>query len=521
MKTRLRLLHLEDNPLDAELILSSLERDGFECEVMVVQSRTAFEKALASGGFDLVLSDFAIPGYDGPAALAHVRRKTPDLPFILVSGTVGEERAIEVLKSGASDYVLKTRLARLPTAVRRALQDAQFLFERKRDEERIRDQAALLDKAQDAICVQSLNQIILYWNKGAHRLYGWSAEEAVGADANQLLFPGQAERAAEPLRELIRRGEWRGEFHQVRKDGGKIVVESRWTLMRDEESNPKSILVINTDLTEKKDAEAKFLRTQRMESIGALAGGIAHDLNNTLAPILMAADMLEMEIQSPNGRAMLQTVKNGAQRGTSMVKQILSFARGVSGEHTEMNLKKLILDIESFIRGTFPPGVRVEKKIAPGLFTIRGDATQLHQVLLNLCVNARDAMADGGRILIEVQNVEVDETLPRKQKNGPHVVLSVTDTGHGMPAEVLKNIFEPFFTTKEAGKGTGLGLSTVFGIIKTHGGFVTVSSEVDKGTTFRVYLPAVSTTLAPPAPQQSRAPEPKKSANLAVAATST
>src|SRR5580704_1110878 len=240
MKTRLRLLHLEDNPLDAELIRDSLERDGFECEVVVVHTRPEFERALAHGGFDLVLSDFAIPGYDGPTALAHVRRKKPDLPFILVSGTVGEERAIEVLKSGANDYVLKTRLARLPTAVRKALQDAQFMEERKRDEERIRDQAALLDKAQDAICVQTLNQIIRYWNKGAHRLYGWSSDEAVGADANQLLFPGHAERASEPLRELIRRGEWRGALHQVRKDGGKIIIESRWTLMRDEASNPKS-----------------------------------------------------------------------------------------------------------------------------------------------------------------------------------------------------------------------------------------------------------------------------------------
>ncbi|HEY3914000.1 MAG TPA: ATP-binding protein [Verrucomicrobiae bacterium] len=521
MKTRLRLLHLEDNPLDVELIQSSLEGDGFECEAVIVRSRPEFEDAVARGGFDLVLSDFALPGYDGPAALAHVRRKKPEIPFILVSGTIGEEKAIEVLKSGANDYVLKTRLARLPTAVRKALQDAQFMQERKRDEERIRDQAALLDKAQDAICVQTLNQIIRYWNKGAHRLYGWSSDEAVGADANQLLFPGHAERASEPLRELIRRGEWRGELHQMRKDGGKIIVESRWTLMRDEASNPKSILVINTDLTEKKDAEAKFLRTQRMESIGALAGGIAHDLNNTLAPILMAADLLEMEVGSPSGRNMLQTVKNSAIRGTDMVKQILSFARGVSGEHTELNLKKLILDIENFVRGTFPPGVTVEKKIAPGLFPIRGDATQLHQVLLNLCVNARDAMPDGGKIFIEAQNVEVDETFPRKQKSGPHVVLAVTDTGHGMPPEVLKNIFEPFFTTKEVGKGTGLGLSTVFGIVKTHGGFVTVTSEVNKGTAFRVYLPATSTNVAPPPPPQSRTADQKNKTSRTMAATST
>ncbi|HEX3717341.1 MAG TPA: ATP-binding protein [Verrucomicrobiae bacterium] len=520
MKTRLRLLHLEDNPLDAELIRDSLERDGFECEVVVVHTRPEFERALAHGGFDLVLSDFAIPGYDGPTALAHVRRKKPDLPFILVSGTVGEERAIEVLKSGASDYVLKTRLARLPTAVRRALQDAQFMHERKHDEERIRDQAALLDKAQDAICVQSLNQKILYWNKGAHRLYGWSFDEAVGADANELLFPGNAERAAEPLRELIRRGEWRGELHQVRKDGGKIIVESRWTLMRDNGSSPKSILVINTDLSEKKEAEAKFLRTQRMESIGALAGGIAHDLNNTLAPILMAADLLEAEVHSPNGRAMLQTVKNSAQRGTDMVKQILSFARGVSGEHTDINLKKLILDLESFMRGTFPPGIRVEKKIAPGLHPIRGDATQLHQVLLNLCVNARDAMPDGGKISIDIHSVEVDEAFSRRQKDGPHVVLAVGDTGQGMTAEVLKNIFEPFFTTKEVGKGTGLGLSTVFGIVKTHGGFVNVFSEVKKGTTFRVYLPAASSAPGPSSPS-GRPTDEKTKAAPAVAATST
>jgi PAS domain S-box-containing protein len=368
---------------------------------------------------------------------------------------------------------------------------------RKQAEERIRDQAACLDKAQDAICVKDLSQQILYWNKAAERLYGWKAEEAVGRSANELLLQGNHEPALKALRELIRRGEWQGELHQIDRQGRQLIVESRWTLMRDQHGHPKSILVINTDVTDKRQTEAKFLRIQRMESIGALAGGIAHDLNNALAPILMAADLLGSELTTESSRKLLDTMRASAQRGSEMVKQILSFARGVSGEHRRLQLNHLIFDLEAFVRSTFPPAIQVQRKVSRDLRPVLGDATQLHQVLLNLCVNARDAMPQGGKLLIEARNVEVDATFPRRQTAGSHVVIIVGDTGHGIPANILDKIFEPFFTTKEIGKGTGLGLSTALGIVKTHGGFVDVSSEVGVGSTFRVFLPADNAALQP------------------------
>jgi PAS domain S-box-containing protein len=614
MSARLRLLHLEANPRDAELVQSTLERNGIDCDTVIVNNRTSFEQALAKGGFDLVLSDFSLPGYDGLSALALVREFRPQLPFILVSGAAWEDEAIDSLKSGATDYVLKARLERLPAAVRRALQEAgamdrrdkvENLFQnimenledmiavvdlqgkrvfcspscrqlfpsldslvgtdafgevhpedrlridlffrsiaatgqaqraeyrvvlgssavchvesqgsamrdaagrinhvllvsrdissRKQADQRIQEQAALLDKARDAICLKDLSQHILYWNKSAERLYGWNAQEAIGRSANDLLMAGDAAQAMPALRELIRHGQWQGELHQVDRQGRELIAESRWTLLRDDHGRAKSILVINTDITEKKQTEARLLRTQRMESIGALAGGIAHDLNNTLAPIIMAAEVLQREITSEAGRKMMETIKRSAAHGAEMVKQILSFARGTGGVRHILQLKLLVAELEGFVRNTFPSSILIKTHADPDLRPVLGDATQLHQVLLNLCVNARDAMPEGGTLRIEAANVEEDPWLAARQAFGPHVMLAVTDTGEGMTPEVQKRIFEPFFTTKDAGRGTGLGLSTVISIVKAHHGWVNFSSQIGQGTAFRVYLPASATPVA-------------------------
>jgi CheY-like chemotaxis protein len=229
-----------------------------------------------------------------------------------------------------------------------------------------------------------------------------------------------------------------------------------------------------------------------MESIGALAGGVAHDLNNILAPILMVADLLQDQLVTPENRQMMDIVRSSAQRGSEMVKQILSFARGVSGEHTILQIKHLVTDIAKLLHGTFPRSIQISTDFDHDLRLIKGDTTQLHQVLMNLCVNARDAMPNGGSLLIEASNVTLqDKHTPMQPKllSGSYVLLSVTDTGEGIPAHLLDKIYEPFFTTKGIGKGTGLGLSTVLGIVKTHNGFVEVISEVGKGTTFRIYIP--------------------------------
>jgi len=491
----LRILHLEDNPQDAELVKVMLESQGIKCALVRVQTREAFEAALEREQFDVVISDFTLPSFDGLSALTLARQKKSEVPFLFVSGSIGEESAVESLRRGATDYILKDRLSRLPASVQRAVQEARARAERRHAHETIREQAALLDKARDAICVTNVEQRILYWNKGAEQLYGWNAQEAVGQNASELLFRGPSKRPLEALKQLIRQDEWQGELKKTGKDGQEIVVESRWTLLRDEAGKPKSILLIDTDITEKKHLEEQLLRTQRVQSIGAVAGGIAHDLNNMLAPILMVTDLLRDELASESSRQMLDTAKASAQRGAEMVKQILTFARGTGDEAKVIQLKHLVTEMAKLVKDTFPRSVRVESRVDRDLYLILGETAQLNQVLLNLCVNARDAMPDGGTLQIGVDNAVLEgkraAMLP-EPVSGRFVVLSVADTGCGIPPEVRGRIFEPFFTTKEPGKGTGLGLSTTLGIVKAHGGFVEVVTEVGKGTLFEVYLPATT-----------------------------
>ena len=295
---------------------------------------------------------------------------------------------------------------------------------------------------------------------------------------------------------MLQNGEWQGEIRQTRRDGAEINVESRWTLVRDEKGQPNSILIINTDVTEKKRMESQFLRAQRMESIGTLAGGIAHDLNNVLSPILMAIDMLQMKATDDASRKWLDVLRTNAERGGNMVRQVLSFARGVEGERVALQPKHLIKEIVKILRETLPKSIEINFQIPKDLWIISADATQIHQVLMNLCVNARDAMPEGGSISIKAENVFVDENYARmhlEAKPGRFVMISVSDTGPGMTAEIQSRIFEPFFTTKEMTKGTGLGLSTALTIVKSHGGFINVYSELHKGSQFTLYLPAIDT----------------------------
>jgi two-component system cell cycle sensor histidine kinase/response regulator CckA len=368
------------------------------------------------------------------------------------------------------------------------------ITERKRAEEQIREQAALLDQARDAIMVRDLDQKILFWNKGAENIYGWTANEAIGRNARDLLLNEYSAPFESAKQAVIENGDWKGELRQCRRDGEQIVVEGRWTLVRDEQRNPTSILVINTDVTEKKQMEAQFLRAQRMESIGTLAGGIAHDLNNVLSPIMMAIDMLKLKVTDETGQKWLDVLRGNAERGGNMVHQVLSFARGVEGEHVALHPKHLIKEIVQILHKTLPKSIEITYRIPDDLWIISADATQMHQVLMNLCVNARDAMPEGGSISIRAENTVVDENYARmhiEAKPGRFVLITVTDTGPGMTPEVQNRIFEPFFTTKEMSKGTGLGLSTALTIVKSHGGFINVYSELHRGSQFSLYVPAL------------------------------
>lgn len=371
--------------------------------------------------------------------------------------------------------------------------------ERRRSDLQIREQAALLDKAQDAIIVHDLNWKTNYWNRGAERLYGWSFEEVQEKDLRAEIFKEDELKALGALEAAMSKGEWSGEFRQTNKQGKKLIVQSRWTLVRDQDGQPKSVFVINTDVTDAKSLESQFLRTQRMESIGTLAGGIAHDLNNVLAPIVLGVELLKMKATDEFTKKTLTTMASSAKRGSDMVKQVLIFSRGHEGDKTVIQISHLIKEMQKIIQETFPKTITVQAAIGEQLSPVLGDATQIHQIILNLCVNARDAMPEGGNIAIEAGNVIVSESEANKfigAKPGNHVLLSVKDSGTGIPPEIINKIFEPFFTTKEIGKGTGLGLSTVISIIKSHGGFLDLKSEVGQGTSFNVYLPAVDATVS-------------------------
>lgn len=631
----MQILHLEDNLQDAELAKILLLRHWPKCVIERVDTRAEYTAALERGDFTLILSDFSLPDFDGLFALRMARSRRPTIPFLFLSGTIGEEVAVESLQNGASDYVLKNRMSRLVPAVQRALvradedarrqaaekalrenqesfrqitenvadligvfdlegrrvynnpayqeildgstplrgtdsfesihpddrvrirlifeetirtgtgqraeyrlllKDGQVRFiesqgsvirdtqgkvtnvlvvgrdvtERKRADDRIREQADLLDKARDAICETDLSECITYWNSSAARLYGWPSEEVLGRDARPILFRDDFSRYLEAIKCVHAEGGWQGELRQRTSTGATIVVESRWTLVHDSLGRPKSILFINTDITERKKLELQLLQTQRMESIGTLAGGIAHDLNNSLVPVLMATNVLQMEVVDPAQRQLLERIESSAQHCSALTRQLLAFARGAEGKQSEIDIQGLISEVNAFLRQILPPAITIASDFQRGPWMVRGNSTQLKQVLVNLCVNARDAMPAGGRIAINVDTLVIEETRGRRSpeaKLGPHVVIAVSDTGNGIPPDVLSKIFDPFFTTKEPGKGTGLGLSTVRGIVKGHGGFVTVSSDLGRGTTFKIYLPAIPVNdpkAEPPKPAAAR-----------------
>ncbi len=371
------------------------------------------------------------------------------------------------------------------------------LSARKRYEERIAEQAALLDEARDAIVVRDLELLLTYCNKSAAQLYGFETPELARGSSAFTLYVERSEVEA-ARRATLDRGHWSGEL-QVNGAGSRtILVSSQWSLVRDKAGRPHAVLIISSDITEKKNLEAQIIRAQRMESIGTLAGGIAHDLNNILAPILASVDLLRTDVgDNADAIETLDTIQSCARRGADLVKQVLSFARGVSGQRAPVDLAHLSLDVARVLRDTLPRSITLLATPNRTLWTVLGDPTQLHQVLLNLCINARDAMPDGGALTVSLENIVLDETYAAMNldaRPGPYVLVKVADTGTGIPNEIMDRIFDPFFTTKEVGKGTGLGLSTTLTIVRSHGGFINVYSELGRGTKFKVYLPATTSS---------------------------
>lgn len=457
----------------------------------------AFNEQVALRGSPSILAVNDETDQQSAAELPEFNRKMPTdwlgVPLKTTSGTIG------VL--GVQNFSAALRFGELEKNLLSLLsgQIAEAI-ERKQSDEKIREQAALLNKSQDAIMLEGMDGSVTFWNEGAAAIYGWTAKEVVGKKERDL-FKGKILEDALAAQELVlKEGEWTGELISVNRGGSEIILDCRWKLLTDSEGNPKSIMKVCTDITERKKLESQFIRAQRLESIGTLASGIAHDLNNVLSPIMMSVGTLKRRLDDERSKKILQTIESNAKRGADMVRQVLMFGRGAKGERVVLQPRHVLREVMNIVTGTFPKSLNVEHSLSKDLWTILGDPTQLHQVLLNLCVNARDAMPDGGTLTISAENVTLDEDSAKlniDSKPGKYVVITVSDTGSGIPPGLLDKIFEPFFTTKEVGKGTGLGLSTALAIVKAHNGFMNVYSEVNRGSSFKVYLPATELVEKP------------------------
>jgi PAS domain S-box-containing protein len=625
MSQELRILLLEDSAADAELVMRELRQKGIDFTAKRVWTEADFLSEVRQHPPQLILADYSLPGYDGLSALTLANTECPEVPFIFVSGSLGEETAIDMLHHGATDYVLKQRLSRLVPSVDRALRDVEVARERKRAEQALRESDAkyhrLYDSMMDAFVSVSLDGHILEANRAYQEILGysegelrqltyqdltpekWHAAEARVVE-EQILTHGdsgiyekeyrrkdgtiipvelrtvlvhdasgktvgmwgivrdiayrkRAETAirdakslyyslVEHLPQCVFRKDRQGRFTYANKLFGALLGKTPEELLgktdfefcpqdlaekyrRDDErvmqtqevlqaieenqlpDKPKMVVQvikapvrndsgeiigvqgILTDITNLKELEAKFLRAQRLESVGSLASGIAHDLNNILTPIVMCVPLLRSELSQTERLDCINTIETSALRAVGIARQMLSFARGREGQKTVFPFEHLLREVSKLAQETFPRSIQVELNHAAGLWPVLGNATQLHQVLLNLCVNARDAMPGGGHLLLRAQNVMVDDvyvSMHAEAKMGPHVHVQVSDTGTGISNAVRKRIFEPFFTTKDADKGTGLGLTTVLGIVKEHEGFISFTSLAGHGTTFDIYIPA-------------------------------
>jgi len=366
--------------------------------------------------------------------------------------------------------------------------------ERKRIEAELRKLTRAVEQSPISVVITDIHGNIEYVNPKFVEVTGYAPEEVLGKNP-RVLKSGRlsAELYKDMWRTIMAGQEWRGEFQNKKKNGELFWEQATISPIKDVKGQLTHFIAAKEDITERKAIESQFRRTQRLEIIGTLAGGIAHDLNNVLAPILMGIQILRLKVHDDKGKQIISTIEASANRGADIVKQVLTFARGSEGERSVLQVKHLLREVEEIAHETFPRSIKIGTHIPKDLWVVNGDATQLHQVFMNLCVNARDAMPDGGSLTITAENIHIDDrfaSLHVGAKKGAHVIIIVADTGMGITPEVMEKIFDPFFTTKDIGKGTGLGLPTVQTIVRSHGGFVTVYSEVGKGTQFKVYLPA-------------------------------
>jgi signal transduction histidine kinase/DNA-binding response OmpR family regulator len=497
-----RILYVDDYPFDRELVRDVLEKENEGFHVTEAASRSEFEVRLAEGNYDLVLTDFNILGFEGLQVMAVVQAKNPSMPVVIVTGTGSEEVAVEAMKRGAADYVIKTpqHIQRLPRTIRAAIEKRRLQDEREQAEKALRESeerysslyasmsegVALHEIVRDEAGVPS-DYRILDFNPAFGSIFGLEKSQVLGRKASEV-FGTAALSYLDTYTKVVTSGQ-PASFQATFESMEKSFQVSAFS------PADGKFATLFEDISERLRLEAQLFQAQRLESIGRLAGGVAHDFNNLLTAITGYSQMLlqQLETQSPM-RGKLDLIKKAADRASALTGQLLAFSRKQLLQPQVLELNDLIANIDKMLRRIIGEDVELVTMFGHNIGRIKADPTQLEQVMLNLVVNARDAMPNGGKIVMETLGVELDEAYARRHVGvtpGRYVMLAVSDRGCGMDAEVLKHIFEPFYTTKKRGKGTGLGLSTVYGIVKQSGGNIWVYSETGQGTTFKIYLPQV------------------------------
>jgi two-component system, cell cycle sensor histidine kinase and response regulator CckA len=480
----IRILHLEDNDHDAELTAYHLQKQNLDCHITRVNNKEEFLQALKSP-FDIIISDYSLPTCSGLEVLKIAREKYPDIPFLFYSRSIGVEHAIKALKHGATDYVLKDRIVRLSQSIRRALKETKERSLRIKAEEDLRKSEEryrlVVELSPDMIFVESSGRIA-FMNPAGLRLLGASiAAEILGKRVSEIIVPDQQDALLNCFNALLR-GEKppAQELRMRRLDGTIVDVELTLALLQT--SSAHGMLGIARNITDRKHMEVELRHSQKMEAVGQLAGGLAHDFNNTMMAIFGYAELLQSKL--PAGDENLKYVQcllEAADKSAALTRQLLAFSRKQVLDLRPMNLNTVIEGLVNIIRLLLGKTIRVEFKLRKNLPMVKADAGRIEQILMNLVVNAKDAMGDGGTLEIT--------TTPIETGSGSFVRLSVEDNGMGMSDDVKARCFEPFFTTKEEGKGTGLGLSNVYAIVKQMNANIGIDTAPNSGCTFNIDFP--------------------------------
>jgi two-component system, cell cycle sensor histidine kinase and response regulator CckA len=499
--TALRVLLVEDVEDDALLALQELRRGGYEPEWKRVEDAPAMREALTQRPWDLVLSDWALPQFSALSALALLKETKLEIPFLIVSGTIGEDTAVTALRAGALDFVLKGRLSRLVPAVVRELRESEGRRARRQAETALEASEAryrlMFEGSPLPMWVFDTETLaFLAVNAAAIHHYGYSREEFLRMTIADI----RPTEDLPALREgLVHPEDQTHVWRHKKKDGGFIWVDVKSHAL--EFDNRRARMVLANDVTERLLLEEQLRQAQKMDAIGRLAGGVAHDFNNVLSVILSYSEMLLTELKPGEPmRDDIEEIRRAGKRAADLTRQLLMFSRQQVLEPKVLDLNEVLATMDKMLQRILGADVDLMSLPAARLGKVRVDPSSIEQVIMNLVINARDAMPRGGKLTMETGNVILDEAYAKGHvgvKAGPHVMLAVTDTGTGIDKATMARMFEPFFTTKESGKGTGLGLSTVFGIAQQSGGSVWVYSELGKGTTFKVYLPLAEGALVP------------------------